>query len=114
MARGKASLFVGSTDTVEKKQVPINLETDPTGAAVAWGFTDEDDKTPPASWTNGTWHGDGFANETVIALTPTLGATGSTAAVTFTVADATKRAWVKFTNGSDTVVRPAGYLNIYA
>ena len=113
MARAKATLFVATTATIETKQVDINLDTDPTGVVPTWQFTAEDSTDPDGSWVAGSWNG--YANERAKAVTPSLGKTGSGADITFAgTADVTMRAWIKFTAGSQTIVRPAGYLRLVA
>lgn len=117
--RGPAELYVGDTAIVERRNVDVHIDTDPTGASPSFGFRDvttatATDDTVPTTFTTGAWHSDGYANETVTAQTPTLGASASGAGVEFNAADALYRVWIKFTVGTETFVRPCGYLQTKA
>lgn len=95
--------------SIEVIPVEVTTASDPTGAAVAFSFT-ASTATDAGAFTAGSWSGTYDADtDIVIALTPTCGS----ASATIDLTSASKwRLWVRYTIGSETVVRPVGIVTV--
>jgi hypothetical protein len=90
---------------VEVVPVIVTTVADPTGGAVEFAFTSAN--TDPSSFTAGAWSGTWSATTgRVVALTPTLPASGATVPL----AEGRWTVWCRFAVGGETVVERVGQL----
>ena len=92
--------------TKEKLRVHLISRADPTGSAVEFSVT-AIDAADPGTYSAGSWEGTwNTTTGRVVALTPTIGATG-----TLVIAGATSyKLWIRWSFGSETIVQMADTL----
>jgi hypothetical protein len=96
---------IPSLASVESLRATITTSADPTGGAVSWQATAVG--TAPSSgaaWIAGSWSG-AYANSQATTVSPLIAALSITTVGTW-------RLWVRWTVGSETVIRIAGDLRV--
>lgn len=92
-------------ETIEKLEVEVTSDVDPTGDAVQFSFVAPGER--PDTWTAGEWDGD-YSGTKSTAVTPTIGFTGSGA--TIELAEGAWQAYIKVTDNPEVPVRDCGIL----
>lgn len=110
-----ARSYAVSVAAAASEAVPFeftNVVADPTGGSITFEFEDASTTTQPSTFgTSGTWGTYDSTNLTVTATCPGVGGAG---AANFNLSSASRwRAYAKFTVGSETIVRLAGYVDTY-
>lgn len=94
-------------ESIEKLETDITADSDPTALVVSFAFVQGDDR--PTTFTAGTWDG-AYADGKATAVTPTIGTTGSTAAVK--LAPGAWDVYVKVADSPEIPVRSCGTVRL--
>lgn len=92
-------------ETIEKLEVEVTSDVDPTDDAVEWSFTAPGSR--PQTWTAGTWDG-AYTGTKATAVSPTIGLTSSGADVE--LASGAWSVFLKVTDNPEIPVRDCGIL----
>ncbi len=107
MIRQPVETFWGTAENEQSYQGLIRTTVDPTGTPPSFGITVSTDVDGPSAWVAGVWSGSWNATtERTLAVTPTLGLSAASPALTIPAANGVYKIWAKVTVGSETWTEP--------
>lgn len=94
-------------------EVSIKTPSSPTATPPEFGLTLADDTDGPAAWSAGSWSGVwSSTTELTLAITPTIGVSGSAATLDTLTRDRTYWVWARVTLGGEIWAEPVGAIRV--